>query len=422
MYHKQAIENSPLQAYASALMFSPVRSLIRRLFKYEGPKWITIKPPIGDGWSACLQTLEGHSGPVNSVAFTGDSTQLASASCDRTVKIWDASSGKCLQTLEGHIGWVNSVAFTGDSTQLASASGDRTVKIWDASSGKCLQTLGGHSGRVNSVAFTGDSTRLASASDDWTVKIWNASSGKCLQTLEGHSGPVNSVAFTGDSTRLASASYDWTVKIWDASSGKCLQTLGGHSGQVNSVGNRGPVYSVAFTGDSTRLASASYDRTVKIWDASSGKCLQTLEGHSGWVYSVAFTGDSSGLASASDDRTVKVWDASSGKCLQTLAIGKALSNISFDAAGSCLHTETGTIAINVASALYTTPNVTKPQGPRYQGGGLSSDGVWITYNSENLVWLPSEYRPSRSAVSAKTVGIGVGSGKVWMCSFNVENS
>src|SRR5436190_2218515 len=140
MYHKQAIENSPLQAYASALMFSPARSLIRGLFKHEELKWITITPPMRDEWSACLQTLEGHTGEVRSVAFTRDSTRLASASGDRTVKIWDASSGKCLQTLEGHSNNVCSVAFTRDSTRLASASWDRTVKIWDVGSGKCLQT------------------------------------------------------------------------------------------------------------------------------------------------------------------------------------------------------------------------------------------------------------------------------------------
>src|SRR3954451_14694708 len=134
MYHKQAIENSPLQAYVSALMFSPARSLIRGLFKREEPKWIVIQPPMRDEWSACLQTLEAHSGSVNSVAFSGDSTRLASASYDRTVKIWDASSGKCLQTLEGHSSSVYLVAFSGDSTRLASASGDRTIKIWDASS------------------------------------------------------------------------------------------------------------------------------------------------------------------------------------------------------------------------------------------------------------------------------------------------
>ena len=87
MYHKGVIENSPLQAYASALLFSPVHSLIRDLFKDQEPKWITIKPDMADKWSACLQTLEGHSGPVLSVAFSHDSARLASASDDETVKI-----------------------------------------------------------------------------------------------------------------------------------------------------------------------------------------------------------------------------------------------------------------------------------------------------------------------------------------------
>ncbi|KAH0543952.1 hypothetical protein GP486_008540 [Trichoglossum hirsutum] len=171
--------------------------------------------------------------------------------------------------------------------------------------------------------------------------------------------------------------------------------------------------SVAFSHDSARLASASYDQTVKIWDASSGACLQTLEGHSGWVMSVAFSHDSARLASASSDKTVKIWDASSGACLQTFKVGTELFKISFDTTGSCLYTEIGAISVDA-------PSVTDPQSPRYQGGGLSSDGAWITYNSENLVWLPSEYRPSCSAVSGKTIGIGAGSGKVWICSFEVD--
>src|SRR5437764_755378 len=141
MSHKWAIESYPLQAYASVLVFSPERSLIRSHFKEEEPKWMTIKPRIGNQWSACLQTLEGHSSTVLSVAFSHDSTRLASASVDKTSKIWDVSSGECLQTLEGHSDSVRSVAFSHDSTRLASASDDKTVKIWDVSSGECLQTL-----------------------------------------------------------------------------------------------------------------------------------------------------------------------------------------------------------------------------------------------------------------------------------------
>src|SRR5437763_4032940 len=102
MYYKRVIENSPLQTYASILLFSPARSLIRCLFKEEEPKLIAIKPAMRDKWSTCLQTLEGHSSVVWSVAFSHNSARLASASHDKTVKIWDASSGECLQTLEGH--------------------------------------------------------------------------------------------------------------------------------------------------------------------------------------------------------------------------------------------------------------------------------------------------------------------------------
>jgi WD40 repeat protein len=153
-----------------------------------------------------------------------------------------------------------------------------------------------------------------------------------------------------------------------------------------------------------------------------GACLQTLEGHGDWVGSVAFSHDSARLASASRDTTVKIWDASSGECLQTLQIGSVLLNISFDTTGSYLHTKMGTIAIDASSASNMTPSATDPQNPRYQGCGLSSDGAWITYNSENVVWLPSEYRPSCSAVSEKTISIGVGSGKVWVCNFKVDDS
>jgi WD40 repeat protein len=100
MYYKEAAEKYPLQVYASALLFSPADSLIRRLFQHEEPREVAIKPDMSNGWSACLQTLEGHIHPVRSVAFSHDSARLASASDDSTVKVWDAHSGACLQTLE----------------------------------------------------------------------------------------------------------------------------------------------------------------------------------------------------------------------------------------------------------------------------------------------------------------------------------
>ena len=87
MYHKQAIENSPLQAYASALIFSPAHSLIRGLFKQEEPKWITIKSPVRDEWGACLQTLEGHSDWIRAVAFSPNGRMIASLIPGSTLEV-----------------------------------------------------------------------------------------------------------------------------------------------------------------------------------------------------------------------------------------------------------------------------------------------------------------------------------------------
>src|SRR6266480_1903317 len=172
--HKGIIEMAPLQVYASALVFSPTRSVVRKYFQAEEPDWITTKPAMEADWNACLQTLEGHSRSVRSVVFSSDGQRLASASGDGTIKIWNAASGQCLQTLEGHSDSVRSVVFSSDGLRLASASGDGTIKIWDAASGQCLQTLEGHSDSVWSVVFSSDGQRLASASGDGTIKIWDA--------------------------------------------------------------------------------------------------------------------------------------------------------------------------------------------------------------------------------------------------------
>jgi len=144
-------------------------------------------------------------------------------------------------------------------------------------------------------------------------------------------------------------------------------------------------------------------------------CLATLEGHSNEVESVAFSHDGTRLASASQDETVKIWDAGSGACLQTLHVSTSLSKVFFDTTDSHLHTDIGTIAIDAPSALNMGQDVIERHVPRYQDCGLSPDGQWITSNPEPLLWLPSEYRPSSSAVLGGTICVGVGSGKVWMC-------
>jgi WD40 repeat protein/tRNA A-37 threonylcarbamoyl transferase component Bud32 len=287
------------------------------------------------------RTLKGHNDRVFSVCWSPDGKRLASASRDGTVRVWDAARGVVVLSLR--VDWDHplSVCWSPDGTRLASASG--VVRVWDVEKGRVVRTLAALNTGTYSVSWNPDGTRLAGASLDGRVTVWEVDGGRESLSLKTHTGPARSVCWSPDGTRLACAAEDGSVLVWAAASGRETLYAQRHSDRDagSPVRGRAPVLGVCWSPDGTRLACASGDNTIRVWDAEKGQELYTLQGHAFSVASghargtekeeevhtpqghmnfccVCWSPDGTRLASGSDDKTVKVWDAIGGREALTL--------------------------------------------------------------------------------------------------------
>ncbi|KAG8713905.1 hypothetical protein FRC08_012654 [Ceratobasidium sp. 394] len=331
---------------------------------YDG----TVRLWDAETGAALLAPLRDHLDAVHSVAFSPDGSRIASGSLDMTIRLWDAETGAALlEPLRGHSEWVQSVMFSPDSGRIVSGSGDMTIQVWDVETGAMLfEPLQGHSQHVCSVGFSPNGRRLVSGSGDMTVRLWDAETGAALLVpLEGHWDAVYSVAFSPDSRRIVSGSSDMTVRLWDAETGAALlEPLRGHSDWVRSA---------RFSPDGCRIVSGSHDKAVRVWDADTGAALlEPLQGHSSFVYSVAFSPDNRHVASASGDYTTRIWDIQA--CVETRGqIQGCLSSTRV----SALSTHNG------QEILLTSPALARH----------SDSQGWVTTPEGGLfIWLPQEFR------------------------------
>ncbi|WP_437754828.1 nSTAND1 domain-containing NTPase [Sorangium sp. So ce1389] len=241
-----------------------------------------------------------HPDGVYSAVFSPDGKRIATASLDRTVRVWSADGTGEPLLLRGHEDVVKSAAFSPDGRRIVTASWDGTVRVWNADGMGEPLVLRGHGARVHSAAFSPDAKRIVTASEDRTARVWNADGTGEPLVLRGHEDVVTSAAFSPDGKRIATASQDRTARVWSADGTGEPLVLRGHKGMV---------YSAVFSADGKRIVTASQDDTARVWNAGSTSESLVLRGHENGVYGATFSPDGKRIATASQDRTARVWNA-----------------------------------------------------------------------------------------------------------------
>jgi len=246
-----------------------------------------------------------HSDYISSISFSPDGKYIATASYDKTIRLFDINDEKVIYIFKGHKDFVKSVAFSTDSQFIISGGWDHSVRLWSVKERKQIKIYSEPMDYISSVAFSSNGSDFICGSYDSTIRQWSIHKNECLNTIE-HSNPVTTVTYSKNGKIIASGCFDNNIYLWDSNSGKNLQVLEGHSNNISCLD---------FSSDGNYLASGSTDKTLRLWDIKSGNTINKLDKNCGEIHSLKFSKNCKFIIITDNNSRIQFWDLIKGEII-----------------------------------------------------------------------------------------------------------
>lgn len=303
----------------------------------DGPRTDHYGEPLPPGAVARLGSVRlRHGGRIWSVTFAPDGRSLASASEDRTARLWDVATGKELRRFVGHTSSISAVAFLAGGKTLVSVGSstltlgprDRTVRVWDVASGRELRRFAEGNRWHAAVASLPDGSAIVTdgGAGYQDAELRDITTGALTRRYVGHTGAVHGLAISANGTRLATCANDGTARLWDVSSGDELRRFACVEQWVRSV---------ALSPDAKLIAAGTMSGPVRLWDASTGELKQAIPESESENGVLAFSPDGKLLA-AGGYPDIRVWEVPAGVKRHQLHVGTATDALTFSPDGGRL--------------------------------------------------------------------------------------